>query len=203
MLGIVCLVFAAANVFAEWKGTRAGVLATKIVASSSFLGIGWLNFDGSSYAIMILAALALSWIGDILLVWRSSSALLGGIGAFLIAHVAFAIAFAALPIDAAAFGIALIIWNMVVVLLLRWLWKYLEGANRLAVLVYMAAITIMVSLSAASMSPLIGIAAAMFAISDISVARDRFVERSVANKVWGIPLYYLAQVLFAASIAFY
>ncbi len=85
-------------------------------------------------------------------------------------------------------------------LLIRWLWTYLAGADRYAVLIYTAAITVMVSLAAATLSPLIGVAAGMFAISDISVARDRFIERSVANKMWGIPLYYLAQVLFAASI---
>lgn len=83
--------------------------------------------------------------------------------------------------------------------LLRWLWDYLAGANRVAVPIYMAAITVMVSLASATMSPLIGVAAGLFAISDISVSRDRFVERSVANKVWGIPLYYLAQVMLAFS----
>lgn len=185
---------------AEWKGSKALVLLTKIAASSSFLALGLMNAGRPYYGMLVVAALAFSWIGDVLLVWRSSAALMGGIAAFLIAHIAYAVAFATLPLDTAAFGIALIIWNVVVVLLLRWLWKYLEGHDRFAVLIYMAAITIMVSLAAATTSPLIGIAAAMFAISDISVARDRFVIRSIANKIWGIPLYYLAQVLFAISV---
>jgi len=29
----------------------------------------------------------------------------------------------------------------------------------------------------------------------ISVARDRFVRQQFANRAWGLPLYYLAQVL--------
>lgn len=185
---------------AEWKGSKALVLLTKIAASSAFLALGLIHAGRTYYGMLVAAALAFSWIGDILLVWRSHSALMGGIAAFLIAHVAYAVAFATLPLDAAAFGIALVIWNVVVVLLLRWLWKYLDGHDRFAVLIYMAAITIMVSLAAATTTPLIGTAAALFAISDISVARDRFVMRSVANKIWGIPLYYLAQVLFAISI---
>ena len=176
-------------------------MATKIAASSSFLAIGLLNAGTSLYGVVIAAALALSWIGDVVLVWRSNAALLAGIGAFLFAHLAYAAAFATRTLEAEYFGIAFLIWNVVVVLLIRWLWKYLAGANRFAVLIYMAAITVMVSLASATMSPLICIAAAMFAISDISVARDRFVERSVANKVWGIPLYYLAQVMFATSPA--
>jgi len=187
-------------VLAEWKGSKTLVLLTKIAASSSFLALGLMNAGRPYYGMLVVAALAFSWVGDVLLVWRSSAALMGGIAAFLIAHIAYAVAFATLPLDAAAFGIALIIWNVAVVLLLRWLWKYLEGHDRFAVLIYMAAITIMVSLAAATTSPLIGIAAAMFAISDISVARDRFVIRSAANKIWGIPLYYLAQVLFAISV---
>jgi uncharacterized membrane protein YhhN len=199
-LGVFCLGFAAANVLAEWKGSKTLVLLTKIAASSSFLALGLMNAGRPYYGMLVVAALAFSWVGDVLLVWRSSAALMGGIAAFLIAHIAYAVAFATLPLDAAAFGIALIIWNVAVVLLLRWLWKYLEGHDRFAVLIYMAAITIMVSLAAATTSPLIGIAAAMFAISDISVARDRFVIRSAANKIWGIPLYYLAQVLFAISV---
>jgi len=201
-LGIICLLFAGLNVLAEWKGARSGVLATKIAASSCFLAIGLLNVGTSTYGYVVAAALALSWIGDVMLVWRTNAALLGGIGAFLFAHIAYAIAFATQPLDAFRFGIAFLIWNVVVVFLLRWLWNYLAGANRVAVLIYMAAITVMVSLAAATLSPLIGVAAGLFAISDISVARDRFVERSVANKVWGIPLYYLAQVMLAFSPAF-
>ena len=138
---------------AEWKGSKALVLLTKIAASSAFLALGLIHAGKTYYGMLVVAALAFSWIGDILLVWRSHSALMGGIAAFLIAHVAYAVAFATLPLDAAAFGIALVIWNVVVVLLLRWLWKYLDGHDRFAVLIYMAAITIMVSLAAATTTP--------------------------------------------------
>lgn len=202
VLGILCLLFALANVIAEWKREerRAALLLTKIAASSSFLTLGLWNFGGSFYGTLVVIALAFSWIGDVLLVWRSKSALFGGIMAFLHAHIAYAIAFAGLPFDPTTFVVALFIWNIIAMVLIRWLWQYLAGADRYAVLVYVAAITVMVSLAAATLSPLIGVAAGMFAISDISVARDRFVERSVANKVWGIPLYYLAQVLFACSV---
>jgi len=46
----------------------------------------------------------------------------------------------------------------------------------------------------------LAIAALMFAASDVSVARNRFVARKIVNKVWGLPLYYAAQLLFATSI---
>jgi hypothetical protein len=42
-------------------------------------------------------------------------------------------------------------------------------------------------------------AAVAFYLSDVSVARDRFVAPGFGNRIWGLPLYYGAQVLFALS----
>ena len=125
---------------------------------------------------------------------------LAGIAAFLLAHTAFAKAFTVLEFNRIAFVTALLLWIVVVIILIRWLWKYLHGPYRFAVVIYMAAITVMVSFAGATTSPLIIVAAGMFAVSDISVARDRFVKHSLGNKVWGLPLYYIAQLLFAISI---
>jgi uncharacterized membrane protein YhhN len=43
-------------------------------------------------------------------------------------------------------------------------------------------------------------AAAGFAASDFSVARDQFRKRSFFNRLWGLPLYYASQCLFAISV---
>jgi hypothetical protein len=45
--------------------------------------------------------------------------------------------------------------------------------------------------------------AVAFTASDISVARDRFMQHGFANRAWGLPLYYLAQVMLALSAADY
>jgi hypothetical protein len=42
-------------------------------------------------------------------------------------------------------------------------------------------------------------AAVAFYLSDVSVARDRFVAPGFDNRIWGLPLYYGAQLLFALS----
>jgi uncharacterized membrane protein YhhN len=42
--------------------------------------------------------------------------------------------------------------------------------------------------------------AVAFYLSDLSVANDRFVHESFFNKLWGLPLYYAAQILLAASV---
>jgi hypothetical protein len=43
--------------------------------------------------------------------------------------------------------------------------------------------------------------AVLFALSDVFVARDRFVHSGFANRQWGLPLYFLAQLILAASVA--
>jgi len=43
--------------------------------------------------------------------------------------------------------------------------------------------------------------AVLFALSDLAVAQDRFVARSFASTLWGLPAYYAAQLLLAAGAA--
>jgi hypothetical protein len=38
-----------------------------------------------------------------------------------------------------------------------------------------------------------------FYLSDLSVARDRFIAPSIENKVWGWPLYFGAQMVLASA----
>jgi len=67
---------------------------------------------------------------------------------------------------------------------------------------YLAAISLMVVLASGTMAaagPQLLIGAVMFAVSDIFVARERFVSPSVVNRLWGLPLYYAAQLIFALS----
>jgi hypothetical protein len=47
----------------------------------------------------------------------------------------------------------------------------------------------------------IPVGATAFYLSDVFVAREQFVAKAVANRMWGLPLYYLAQVLLAWSVA--
>lgn len=176
-----------------------------MAASSAFVILAFVNGAADSmYGRLILLALVFSWVGDALLLSLRNAFLLSGIAAFFFAHAAFAAAFATRPLDATWLAIALAILTLAAAAFLRWLWKYLKPFYRIAVPVYLAAITIMTSIaiamSASSLSPLTAIGALAFTISDVSVALNRFVERKITNKVWGLPLYYLAQILFAISV---
>lgn len=205
VLGTLCLVCVIVHIVAEWRQWQAIRCLSKLAASTAFVIVAVVNGAAdSSYGRLILLALIFSWAGDALLLSLRNSYLLAGIAAFFFAHVAFGAAFASQSFDTGWLGISLAILSVAALVLLRWLWKYLTIFYKVAVPVYLAAITIMTSLaiaaSAASMSPLLAIGAITFAASDISVARNRFVERKIANKVWGIPLYYIAQLLFAMSV---
>ena len=46
----------------------------------------------------------------------------------------------------------------------------------------------------------VAVGAALFYCSDLTVARDRFVEETFLNRVIGLPLYYAGQVFIALSV---
>ena len=203
---IVCLAAAIALVFAEQCNWQAGRVLFKLTASSAFVFLALQSGAATTnYGRLLLAALILSWIGDAFLLSIRNNYFLAGIAAFLFAHFAFAAAFASLQIDSAAFLIGMAIMSAVGAALLLWLWSSLTGFFKLAVPVYVAALVIMTAMAiaagSASGSMLIPAGALAFAASDVAVARDRFVSHDIMNRAWGLPLYYLAQVLLAISAA--
>lgn len=206
ILGALCMAGSTGYVLARSKNNDAAAAAAKAVASTSFIAIAIANGALlTAYGRLILIGLVLSWFGDVLLLSLKRTFLLAGLLAFLFAHFGFAAAFAAKPLDLFS-GVATSGFVVVAgAVLLRWLWKYLDKFYKIAVPMYLAAIGVMIVLavaaSAVSLPMSVAVGAVAFAISDVSVARDRFVERSISNKVWGIPLYYFAQVLLAASVS--
>lgn len=201
----ICLAAAAVHITAIRLDRSLVSGLAKAAASTTFVALALINgANGSSYGRFILAALILCWVGDMLLLSRKSSFLLAGIAAFLLAHLAFAAAFIRETVNQNWLLGAIVCTAVAGVLLIRWLWPRLESFYRFAVPAYVAAIMTMTSLavgvSAAAMPATVAIGAIMFAVSDVSVARDRFIESSFVNKVWGLPLYYFAQLLLAASV---
>lgn len=204
----VCLVAVAGLVAAEWFRCRRARMAFKVAASSAFVAVACaLPPLASSYDNLIIGALALSWVGDVCLLSERRSLFLAGLAAFLAAHVAFAAAFALGPLDGRWLVAALALLLVVGVLTLRWLWGALSALYRGAVTAYVSAIVAMCALAVASSAALgvwsAAVGATGFAASDLAVARERFVTSSRVNKMWGLPLYYLAQLLLAWSISYH
>lgn len=190
---------------AEARGSRSRIWVAKPLASAAFVVAAWsAGAQSSAYGRAVLVALALCWLGDVLLIPSGRATFLAGLVAFLGGHVAFGVAFVLRGVTpgATAAGIALLLLPAARVW--RWLAPRLDGAMRVAVPVYIAVIAIMVALAAGSAWQRPGwmllAGAILFFVSDLSVARDRFVRAGLVNRLWGLPLYYAAQLLFAASV---
>lgn len=161
----------------------------------------------SVFGWIILAGLVLCALGDVLLLSRASASFLAGMAAFAAGHAAY---FAAFLQGGVAFGPAAVAGGLGAAALslglLAWLWRDL-GSFRPAVIAYCLIISAMTAASfahwAAAGTPdsaRLALAAVCFAVSDISVARDRFRKEAFANRLWGLPLYYAAQCHFAISV---
>jgi uncharacterized membrane protein YhhN len=189
---------------ADRRGSRAGVWISKPLASSGFvaaaLAAGALE---GRYGQAVLCALVLCWIGDLLLIPDDERSLRAGVLSFLAGHLAFLAAFALRGLEPRAALAALAMVSVPALVALRWLWPHVPGPLRPAVVAYVAVISSMVAGACGTY----GVApdrrilagALAFFVSDLSVARDRFVAPSFANRAWGLPLYYAAELSFAAS----
>lgn len=214
-LTIACAIGAVGFVAAESFAAHRVRIVMKLLASGSFVALGMLALPASaayaSFAHWIAIGLVLGAVGDVALLGDSTPAFMSGLVAFLLGHIAYVVAAAQLvsPTDWPAMGgIAAIVPVVAAVIALVWLWKHL-GNLRGAVIAYVLAIVLMViaAIAVAHGARLpdpqrtrFVIGAILFFISDLSVARNRFIEKSVKNLVWGIPAYFAGQLLIAWTI---
>jgi len=185
----------------EYVESRAGVWVAKPLASAGFVALGL----GMGASPVVIAALVLCWVGDVCLILRESkAAFLIGLAAFLCGHLAYTAAFALRGVDwpgtvGAAAGLSL-----PCLLVAGWLLPEVPPKMVRPVLAYMIVITTMlatsIGLGAHSGAWVVPLAAFLFYLSDLTVARQRFVAPGFLNKALGLPLYYAAQLLFAATL---
>lgn len=182
---------------------REAVVVSKTMASLGFVILGAIAWrSGDPVATWLMVGLVLCAIGDVLLIWDRSFDI--GLISFLLGHVAYV----------AAFHTALLApdwtrWMLLPIALastgaIVWLWPHL-GRRRISVTAYVVVITIMVwgALAVTSgglMGWAIAVGAVLFYLSDLTVARDRFVKPDFVNRAVGLPMYYAAQILIALSV---
>ncbi|WP_372781024.1 lysoplasmalogenase [Litorivivens sp.] len=157
----------------------------------------------SDYGVWILVGLVLCMAGDVLLIPPGQGpAFLGGMLAFLLGHLAYAVGFWQWPLDAGRLLGAIVAMAIVAFVVLRWLWPYLDKAFRVAVVAYVVVISLMVCIAFAisEVNWLIPAGALAFAVSDLAVARNRFVAPGFGNRLWGLPLYFISQLMIAATV---
>ncbi len=189
---------------AEHRGSRRGVWIWKPLASSGFLATavaaGALH---DAYGRVIVLALCLCGLGDVLLIPDDARAFRVGVLSFLGGHLAFSLAFLIRGIDAGFAIVALVVVAALASITLSWLRPHLPAGMRRPVTAYVGVMSLMVAcaIGTAGARPalMIPAGALAFFLSDLSVARDRFVAASFVNRAWGLPLYYVAQLLLATS----
>ena len=194
----------AALVVADCRGSRRGVWLFKPVASSVFVLAALAHgATGSRYGALVLAALALSWLGDVLLVpTESSRCFRGGIAAFAGAHLAYGAAFLVREVDPVRIALAVVPVGVAVFAATRWLRPHVPAEMAGPVTAYMAIISTMVvtAAGASRADPWTLVGALLFYVSDLTVARERFVAPSPWNAGLGLPLYYGAQLVLANTV---
>lgn len=206
---LVTAVSVVALLFSEWRVLksdrgRLGVWIAKPLASSSFIAAslvqGW---PESAYGRAVVVALVLSWWGDVLLIPKAQKIFLAGILAFLSAHLAYAVAFLVRGVSLGWIAGAAAPMTILGVIVGRFFVKSAPPGLKGAVVAYIGVLSTMVILAFGAYGRgggvLLPIAAVAFYLSDISVALNRFVRPSIVHRAWGTPLYFGAQLLFAAT----
>lgn len=193
-------------VVSEYYNFKIGEYIFKPVAALSFVFISFkLGALESGYGCLILFSLALCAVGDILLLNRKLKiSFFCGMLVFAIAHLLFSLAF----IKSSTFDFASLVTFLPLIMILgcinfMYLLPRVPHKFKPFILLYGLAIFMMITSAYTFMyeQKLILIAAIFFVLSDIFVAKDRFIKRSTKNALLITPLYFAAQGLFAFSVS--
>ena len=211
-VGIIALAVVLLSVvlFAEKRENRALLVPSKGILSVLFVLTALTVSQASSgYRVLLLWGLAFCLGGDVCLALPQRTMFLLGLISFLIGHGFYVVAF----LGVGKAGIWTLGGGLLICGLSGWVYRWLSphlGRMRGPVLAYILVITAMVACAwsvfergdlprGARILVLAG--ALCFYLSDIFVARDRFVKNAFLNRAVGLPTYYTAQFLLAFSTA--
>lgn len=178
----------------------------KLLAATSYVAAAWsLGAAGTDYGRVLLAGMAFCWMGDLFLVSnRSPGLFLMGLSSFLLGHVVYISAFAVYGVSGTAILLSGLVMAVFAWQILRWLKPFLDDRMRRPVWLYVTAISLMMAFAVGAYASggnlAIPAGALLFLLSDLAVARDRFVTRGFINRAWGLPLYFGAQMILASSV---
>ena len=153
-------------------------------------------FTARSY---IFAGLLLCFAGDVLLLFQEL--FIGGLVAFLFGHVAFIALFATRPLDLIRFAVYALVPQVLFFLWVRsWLFPR-TGKMHIPVVAYLVVINAMVGCAVAGgHGALAIIAAILFLLSDVGVAKDKFVGYSLGNRMT-LLIYFASVLMFAFMLS--
>lgn len=204
---VACIVLTAVLVWGEYAKNDPVRIVAKTGAAWAFIIHGLLVgvADAGPHGRLVLVGLGLSMVGDVLLLSRQTRYFLAGLVAFLLAHVAYVGAFIALGVSWVAVALAAVAVGSFAWRVWQWLKDDVGGLGP-AVVAYILVIASMVACAAGS-AALGGwgrwgllLAAITFFVSDLCVARDRFVAPGWDNRLVGLPLYFVSQLMFGTFV---
>jgi uncharacterized membrane protein YhhN len=193
----------------EYRENRKGLLPTKTALSALFVMTLLVQpHPIPFYYHVLLIGLLFCLGGDVFLALPQDKMFRLGLVSFLIGHIFYIIGF---------FGVARInIWTwvgtLIVFIFSGYIYYWLKprlGSMKVPVLAYIIVITIMLSGAWSILGDssfawtgriMVFSGASCFYVSDLFVARDRFVKKEPANRFIGLPLYYVGQFLLAFSV---
>jgi uncharacterized membrane protein YhhN len=167
---------------------------------ATILLLGVVGRPETTFGRLVAAGLVLSIIGDTALLWSSRQAFLVGLAAFLLAHLAYVVAFVtvsagpSLPVVLVALAVAVATRSTV-----RAIWAG-SAEVRGPALAYAAVISLMVVCAAATMggplrmAPFAAVGAALFYLSDSSLARNLFAKPIPHVALLTLGVYWLGQL---------
>jgi uncharacterized membrane protein YhhN len=190
---------------AEASEARRGVWLLKPCCSAVFVLAGlWAGPFDARWETALFAGLVLGALGDVLLIPKSREALLFGLFAFLLGHLAYVYAFFLRGFSFEPTFLSFLVLSPVIVVVDRWLKPHLPAAFVLPVKVYSRVIAAMVAFGVGTFAlhgdARILLGATLFFLSDLAVARERFVEPGFENRLVGLPLYFGGQLLLASAL---
>jgi uncharacterized membrane protein YhhN len=208
---LAALVLLSVTLYFEKNENRAGLVPFKGSLSLLFILAALVQKDPlSPYFAFVVTGLVFCLAGDVFLALPQKKAFMLGLASFLVGHVFYVIGF----FSAAGFNrwtwVSLVLVSGVSTLVFLWLRSHL-GEMKGPVIGYILVITVMVCAA----SSLLGVrdfaftgrvmafsGAVAFYLSDVFVAKDRFMKKEFANRLVGLPLYYAGQFLIAFSVGF-
>jgi uncharacterized membrane protein YhhN len=182
----------------------------KPLATALIMAWAWPRGMGDPARRWVLAGLALSWAGDVALLWQQQG-FLPGLVSFLAAHACYLVAFTR-GTRWLAWWPAAVLYGGLAATVLAALWPGIPAGLGGPVAVYVLALATMSAQAASQWQARVGTlragaaaraaaGGALFMLSDALLATDRFAAPLPAASLWILASYWLAQGLIASSLA--
>ncbi len=188
------------------RGHRSTYLIWKLGASVLFLASAWSAPWNGPFDRLLFWGLAAHAVGDVLIAWPTQTGRLlfpVSIGSFLAGHVLYFLAFQAnrelWDLTPGLLAVACVVNFSVFLRIRKRMGKLvIPGFLYTLALMFMSAAALTAAFRAATAGEslgawLIGVGGVVYNASDGAVIRERFVQASFTNKLWGLPAYYAAQ----------